>query len=565
MKALKLFMLVGAVAISCTTTSDMASDTAEKRPNIIVIVGDDLGWGATGLYSKNNPPPMPYLAWWAKKGVVFSRAYGGSPVGRPSRWSLLTGKHTGHLHIRGDRQGEADGSQRMVATALASLDYQSWMVGYWGLGAPDTDEESYSPLENGFDYAYGFMGHRQKTLYDNEDPTPLPGGDINDVFTNKALERLKGWRNQQESSREPFFLYLSYAPSGYDGQNSSKSLGNKLRRLDGHINRILETLESGEALANTFVIFTSDNGSAFPTNNGGLRGGKRELYEGGLRVPLVLWGPNLSKVAGEGVVTNIPVASWDIVPTILDIVGVPLDDENYTSGIRGSEKDKLDGSSLLPLMANQAMKPRPQDHLYWEYHQREGLPEGQVFKQAVLWTDPQGRLWKGVRRSDAIDSMAIALYQLKGGEGAIDRENKDQAIDFPEIGRAMNERMFWGRERHSDYRLPFDFRYNFHFTYNITNRENGRDIWKAGEYRMVFEKNWMPNEFEIHLAAGKRKLAWQNGQMGTVPASGGTSDESDKWFIQYADQGHSYIINAGYGNRLHYAGGSKGYHWRFSR
>jgi len=422
-----------------------------SRPNIIFILADDLGYGDLGCYGQKEIA-TPNIDRIAKEGIKFTDHYAGSTVCAPSRCSLMTGLHTGHCWIRGNALIPLRPSDVTVAELLKKAGYTTGIIGKWGLGEAGTTGV---PNKKGFDYWFGYLNQRHahnyypEFLWRNEDrvpiesnklPKPEPGGlppngsiggwgeSINkvtyspDLFTKEALTFV------EQNKSGPFFLYLAYTiphANNEAGQNGMEvpSLGQyadkdwpppqkghaaMITRMDGDIGKLMSRLKEIGIDENTLVMFSSDNGPhkeggadpAFNKSSGPLRGNKRDLSEGGIRVPMIARWPGKIKASS---ITNHISSFWDFLPTCCELVGIE------------TPKD-TDGISILPTLLG---KPDQKKHefLYWEFHE-------QGKKQAVRFGD-----WKGIRLNVAKNPDGpIELYNLSTDIG----EQKDIATEGTE-------------------------------------------------------------------------------------------------------------------------------------
>jgi arylsulfatase A-like enzyme len=370
----------------------------ERKPNIIFILADDLGYGDLGCYGQKRIK-TPNLDQMAAEGARFTQFYAGSTVCAPSRASLMTGLHTGHTRIRGNGTVPLAPEDLTVAELLKQAGYSTGAVGKWGLGLENTTGE---PNRKGFDEWFGFL---DQTHAHNYYPDFL--------WRNGAKFRIeKNFDDQQGeyvqdffikasgnliriNQYKPFFLYLAYTiphannelknegmqiPSDapYTQESWPQQEKNKaamITRLDEDVGIIMGLLKKYKIDTNTVVFFTSDNGPhkeggvnpAFFQSSGPLRGIKRDLYEGGIRVPMIVRWPGVVK---GGMVSDQPWAFWDILPTAATIAGI-------------TPPEKTDGISMLPAIVGNKQENHP--NFYWEFH------EG-GFKQAVRMKD-----WKAVR------------------------------------------------------------------------------------------------------------------------------------------------------------------------
>ncbi|MEN6576392.1 MAG: sulfatase-like hydrolase/transferase [Phycisphaerales bacterium] len=413
-----------------------------ERPNIIFILADDLGYGDLGCYGQRTIR-TPNLDRMAAEGMIFTDHYAGSTVCAPSRCCLMTGVHTGHAFIRGNDRIPLRPSDVTVAELLQQAGYTTGLVGKWGLGEPGTTG---IPNRKGFDHWFGYLNQRHAHnyypdyLWRNEEKVPLanevtpvnpPGGVAtkrvqysSDLFTADALRFI------DQNRKRPFFLYLAYTiphanneakPDGMevpsygqyaneDWPNPQKGHAAMITRMDADIGRLFARLKSLGIDRKTLVLFSSDNGPhreggadpAFFDSSGALRGCKRDLYEGGIRVPLIARWPGRIAV-GSG--SNHVCASWDFLPTCCELAGVPI-------------PQGIDGLSILPTLLGLPQMQQKHPYLYWEFHE-------QGKKQAVRMGD-----WKGIRLNVAKDPNGpIELYDLKGDMG----EERNVADQHPEI------------------------------------------------------------------------------------------------------------------------------------
>ncbi|HUS07351.1 MAG TPA: arylsulfatase, partial [Bryobacteraceae bacterium] len=387
---------------------------AARKPNIIFILADDLGYGDLGCYgqTKTQTPNIDKLA---SEGIRFTQAYAGSTVCAPSRCALMTGKHTGHGRIRGNTRLDLQPEDMTVPKLLKKAGYRTALIGKWGLG---TAGHEGAPNKQGFDEFFGYLDQRHAHsyypthLWENDYEFFLPGNFgskrtqyTHDLFTQRALSFVDA-----QNAAKPFFLYLAYtiphanneltkesgngmevpgdAPySGRDWPQQDKNFAAMVTRLDKDVGRLMDLLKQKGLDQNTLVLFTSDNGPhreggnrpEFFHSSGPLKGIKRALYEGGIRVPAIArW----TGVIQPGRTVDQPWAFWDFLPTAAGLAGV-------------AAPQGLDGISIAPVFRGESIPDR--DHFYWEFHERG-------FAQAVRMGD-----WKGVRNPGA----ALELYNLK--------------------------------------------------------------------------------------------------------------------------------------------------------
>lgn len=420
--------------------------TAE-RPNVILIVADDLGYGDLGCYGQSQVK-TPRIDRMAAEGMRFTDFYSGSTVCAPSRCVLMTGLHTGHAYIRGNGGLELRPQDVTVARLLQKSGYATGVFGKWGLGH---ENSTGVPLKQGFDRFYGYLDHVHahnfyptylfrddaRVKLDNVVPNEgRTGGGVatvrRDYAPDLTTREMLAWLDEPRG--RPFFLY--WAPTIPHANNEAgkkgmevpdlgeyadrdwpepqKAFAAMMSRLDRDVGQLLDRLQEKGLAGKTIVLFSSDNGPHreggrdpdFTDSNGPLRGIKRDLYDGGIRVPLVAWGPGRVP-AGT---TSATIGSFaDVLPTLCDLAGV--------------EAPPCDGMSLRPTLLGQPGQ-KPHDYLYWEFYERG-------FDQAVRMDR-----FKGVRHGK---NGPIELYDLSTDPG----ESNDVAAAHPEvvqrIAAAMNE------------------------------------------------------------------------------------------------------------------------------
>lgn len=387
-----------------------------RQPNILLILADDLGYGNLGCYGQKQIL-TPNLDRLAKDGMRFTQAYAGSTVCAPSRCSLMTGLHTGHARTRGNKYPDFPLRPQdiTVTELLKQAGYRTALFGKWSLG--QLGSTGY-PTRKGFDEWFGYFSQTHAHNYYPEhllenDTAWLARGNMgtqrkdyaHDLFTERAL----GFLNRSDA--RPFFLKLAYTiphannelgrDTGHGMEVPSlepyldkpwppqeKAFAAMITRMDRDIGRILDTLRATGQDASTLVLFTSDNGPHregghnpdFFDDNGPLRGIKRDLYEGGIRVPfLARW----TGVIPPGAVTDHPIAFWDFLPTACELAQIPT-------------PPGLDGISFAPLFRGGTPPAHP--YLYWEFHERG-------FAQAIRQGD-----WKAIRLKPG---APLELYNLR--------------------------------------------------------------------------------------------------------------------------------------------------------
>ena len=356
-----------------------AVDPRQSPPNIICILADDLGWGDVGFNGRREWP-TPNLDRLAREGTIFRRWYVASPVCAPSRAALLTGKYTIHCGVPGNGD-DLPAGEVTVAEALRAQGYATALFGKWHRGGkPDFVH----PLDQGFDEFFGFTSateaweHFPKELWSGREKGPVQGHSES-MFVDRSIDFVRRSRGR------PFFLYLSLnsphfhieAPeeevAAYRGKFSEKdparpvnaTYAAMIARTDREIGRFLGALDEMGLAKETLVVFTSDNGATFETRNFGasafhdsnhpFRGGKRTLWEGGIRVPAAVRWPGR---VPAGKTSDEIVHAIDVMPTFLAAAGVALD-----------PSWRVDGANLLAVW--EGRERSPDRTLFWEW-QSEG-------------------------------------------------------------------------------------------------------------------------------------------------------------------------------------------------
>jgi arylsulfatase A-like enzyme len=404
---IKLPIIAVVALLQAGALGEFAAADAPSKPNIIFILTDDIGYGDLSCYGQKKIK-TPNLDKLAADGVRFTQAYSGSTVCAPSRSCLMTGQHTGHTTVRGNLHDfPLRANDVTVAEVLKQAGYATALFGKWGLGDNGT---SGAPRRKGFDEFVGYLGHKHAhepfpaQLFTNQGKMPLPGnrGDklgtyAGDVFTEQACKFIRARKDQS------FFVFLSYTaghfdyilpnPGPYGGTSwprKEKFYAAMITRMDRDVGRLRELLKELNLDKRTIILFTSDNGptteaghnAKFFRSSGGLRGKKRDLYEGGIRVPAIACWPGQIK---PGTVSPQVWAFWDFLPTAAELAGA-------------TAPENTDGISMVPALLGQPQ--RQHDYLYWEFH------EGPRSKQAIRLGD-----WKAVRFGGP--GKPIELYDLK--------------------------------------------------------------------------------------------------------------------------------------------------------
>ncbi len=435
-----------ALSLLAAITLGNTAHSAERSrlPNIVFILTDDLGYGDLGCYGQTKIK-TPSLDRMAAEGMRFTQFYTGSTVCAPSRCVLMTGLNTGHCYIRGNALLALRPQDVTVAEMLHGAGYATALIGKWGLGEAGS---SGVPTRQGFDYFFGYLNqlhahnYYPAFLWRGEERVPLknvvPAGMRGEFGQGWATKRVEyshdlfaaealAWVKKQRS--QPFFLYLALTiphannegmRATQNGQEvpelgcykdrdwpePSKSYAAMVTRMDADVGRLFALLKRLGLDDNTLVLFASDNGPqkeggnppTFFASSGPLRGIKRDLYDGGIRTPLIArWPTHIP----AGVVSDHVGYFGDFFATAADLAGVPA-----PAG--------LDSISFLPTLTGHPERQKKHEYLYWEFH------EG-GFKQALRMGD-----WKAVRLGVG---RPLELFHLKTDLG----EQSDVAAEHPEI------------------------------------------------------------------------------------------------------------------------------------
>lgn len=463
MKILLLITLFFFAISGCTPPEKTA-----ESPNIIYILADDLGYGDLGCYGQTEIK-TPNLDKMAAEGIRFTQHYAGNTVCAPSRCVLMTGLHTGHARIRANSSIPLRKEDITVADLLKEAGYKTGIIGKWGLGQINT---SGFPGNQGFDYFFGYLSQLRAHnyypdyLWKNAEKVPLDNKVIyveegklkgrgsaaveqniysHDLFTAEALNFVK------ESADSPFFLYLAYTiphanneywlveEHGMEvpdyGQYADKDwpeaqigLAAMISRMDRDIGTLIQQLEELGIDKNTLIIFSSDNGPhkeggndpKFFNSSGGLRGHKRDLYEGGIREPMIAYWPETIE---PGRTSDHISGFWDFLPTACEVAGIEA-------------PENIDGISFLPELLGKEQTGH--EAMYWEFISQGG-------KQAVR----KGK-WKLVKL-DVLDpdKTRVELYDLENDPG----EQIDVREKYPEVLAEMEKLLKSEREKSEDFPL----------------------------------------------------------------------------------------------------------------
>jgi len=443
------FVFPAAAVVLSTLLSEAAQPAENRRaPNIVFILADDLGYGDLGCYGQQliRTPNIDRLA---EQGLRFTQFYAGSTVCAPSRCVLMTGRHLGHCYIRGNGKIDLRPEDVTVADVLKAAGYATGLFGKWGLGHEGSDGV---PTRQGFDEFFGYLDqHHAHNYYPtflirNERRVALRnvvpregkyGQGVaeeqvdysHDLIADEALDFIDRHHKQR------FFLYLSVTLPHANNEAGSRGMeipdygdyadrdwpapekgrAAMIGRLDRDVGRVLKRLAQLGIDEQTVVMFTSDNGPHaeggsdpdFFDCNGPLRGIKRDLYEGGIRVPLIVRWPETTP---RGKVSPHVGYFGDLLATAADLAGAAAPAQH-------------DGVSFAPTIKGDPEQQRNHDYLYWEFYERGSA-------QAVRADN-----WKAVVRPLGGDNLE--LYDLDSDLG----EQHDVAAKHPAVVEDMRSIM----------------------------------------------------------------------------------------------------------------------------
>lgn len=451
----KTTLLLAFIALTGLHSCTLPQPKTERQPNIVFIMADDLGIGDLGVYGQQHIA-TPNIDRLAANGMLFTDFYAGTTVCAPSRSALLTGQHTGHTHIRGNKEIQPEGQEPLadsiqtLAMVLQQAGYATGAFGKWGLGMVGSSGD---PNRKGFDTFFGYNCQRQSHryypthLWHNDQKIVLDGNDLTQkVHYAPALIQEKTLAFIEDHQDEPFFLFVptilphaelvvpddefyqqyehafeetphagnDYGPDatvpGYASAAKPRAThAAMVSRLDHYVGEIVAKIEELGLADNTIIFFTSDNGAHreggadpdFFQSSGPFRGYKRDLYEGGIRVPLIASWPN---TIPAGSTSGHVAAFWDLLPTFAAIAGAPA-------------PAATDGISFLPTLQHAGPQPA-HEYLYWEFHEAGG-------RQAV-----RAGNWKLVKQGVKQPGQhSVELYDLASDPS----EQHDLAAKHPEV------------------------------------------------------------------------------------------------------------------------------------
>jgi arylsulfatase A-like enzyme len=373
---------------------------AAKKPNIVYIMVDDLGYGDLGSYGQ-SVIQTPNLDRMAEQGMRFTDHYAGHTVCRPSRLVLWLGQHVGHTGLTGNRPRSLTSKEPTVAKRLQQAGYKTGGVGKWALGHVDTPADIHNdghPNRNGFDYWFGYMNQSNAHnfyptfLWENHKQVTLPGNVIGDYPNGRGRVSSKrvsyshdfmtdaAFGFVRRNAKNPFLLHVHWTIphanneggrvtgdgmevpdygiyKDKDWPNPEKGFAAMISRMDRDVGRLFSLLKELKIDDNTLVVFTSDNGPhqegghkhEYFNSNGPLTGYKRSMHDGGIRVPMIAHWPGRIKA---GSTSHLASAFWDFLPTACEIAGV-------------EPPESVDGISYLPTLLGEDDRQTKHEYLYW--------------------------------------------------------------------------------------------------------------------------------------------------------------------------------------------------------
>ncbi len=395
------------------TAAAQVDNPQGQRPNILLIVADDLGYGDLSSYGAEDME-TPAIDGLVEQGARMDHFYANSTVCSPTRAALLTGKYQEMVGVPGvirtpphNNWGYLSQDAVLVSDMLRDAGYHTALIGKWHLGL----EEENHPNNRGFDYFHGWLGdmmddyweHRRHGInYMRHNREEIdPDGHATELFTDWAVDYV----HERAEADDPFFLFLSHFAPHFPIQPPEEWLERVKERepdidetraanvaliehMDHEIGRLMDALEETGLAENTLVVFTSDNGGSLPhgASNGALRGGKQDMYEGGIRVPFAAVWPG---VIEPGTQSDTVALTMDLVPTFCEAAGVPIEHD-------------IDGVDILPSLVNGETQALDRD-LFWV--RREG---GNRYMGLTIWAARRGD-WKLVKN---VHGAPFELFNL---------------------------------------------------------------------------------------------------------------------------------------------------------
>lgn len=462
------------IVLAGLSLASVFSVSAQEKPNVVFIIADDLGYGDLSCFGQEKFQ-TPNIDKLALNGTRFTSTYSGTTVSAPSRASLLTGLHTGHTPIRGNKELAPEGQFPLPAdtysifTLFKDAGYTTGAFGKWGLGQPGSvGDPNNQGVDDFFGYNCQLLAHNYypSHLWHNQTRIDFPDND-NGAFGTYSQDLIQEYTLNfiRENKDNPFFLFVptvvphaelivpedsiiqsfrgKYPEKAHKGTDSgpgfrkggymSQEYPNAMyaamvTRLDNYVGEIIDELKRQGVYENTLIIFTSDNGPHreggnnpdFFNSNGVFRGYKRDLYEGGIKVPTIAsWQGNIP--TGES--SDLTYAFWDYLPTFADLLGSDID-------------HNIDGISILPtLLGKEGQKEH--EYFYFEFQEMGG-------RQAVV----KGN-WKLLHQNIRSENPTYELYNL-----ASDPSEVHNVIElYPEISEELKQIMKDARTEDENWKL----------------------------------------------------------------------------------------------------------------
>ncbi|MDD3899840.1 MAG: arylsulfatase [Dysgonamonadaceae bacterium] len=461
--------------IASTTLGLVALTTlnAQQKPNVVFIVTDDLGYGDLSCFGQEKFE-TPNIDRLALNGKRFTHSYSGTTVSAPSRASLMTGLHTGHTPIRGNKELQPEGQFPLpdninnIFGIFKSAGYKTGAFGKWGLGQPGSSgDPNNQHVDEFFGYNCQLLAHNYYPdhLWHNQTRIDFPenndgkfGTFSQDLIQEKTLEFI------DQNKQQPFFLYVpivlphaelvvpedsiiqkfrgmfpdkpykgtdsgsAFRKGGYASQEYPRAThAAMVSRIDMYVGQIIDKLKDEGIYENTLIVFTSDNGPHqegggdpdFFNSNGMYRGYKRDLYEGGIRVPTIISWPNRIE---KGTESDFTFAFWDYLPTFAEL-------------LKQKTPKNIDGISILPLLLNRKGQKK-HDYFYFEFQELGG-------RQAVVKDN-----WKLIHMNIR-NNPHFELYNI-----AADPSEKHNVISlYPDKVTELKKIMLNARTKDANWKL----------------------------------------------------------------------------------------------------------------
>ena len=409
--------------------------SAQRRPNIIFIYADDMGYGDIGCYGA-KAIRTPNIDRMAAEGLRLTNFYSASPICTPSRAALMTGRYAARMGIAQmrlqnvlfptDRTGLPQ-SETTIARALKSRDYAAACIGKWHLGSV----APHRPTDHGFDYYFGIP-------YSNDMiPTPLMrNGDVieepvnQDTLTRRYTEEAIAFI--ERAKRNPFFLYLAHnmphiplhASDRFRGKSAGGPYADAIEELDWSVGEVLKAVRRVGLDRDTIVFFSSDNGPWYQGSAGPLRGRKGSTYDGGVRVPgIVRWPGHIR----PGSVSNEPAATVDFFPTALSLAGA--------TDLAGASKEPLDGRNMVSLLLGRATRNTEDLYIFFDGPYLQAARAGRWKIHLARWNIPRYTAASGQQKN--VRLRAPELYDMSMDVG----ENYDVATQRPAVVTGLKARV----------------------------------------------------------------------------------------------------------------------------